>query len=119
MLNISKKEMIESFRVRCKQHNLSMTPQRLAIYSELIKCKNHPDSEEIYNKVRKHFPDISLDTVYRTLSKFSEIGIASLVEGYGETKRYDPDTSRHHHLRCLQCNKIVDFYNDGFSGILW
>ena len=117
MLSKNKQDLIDSFRVKCKQHNLNMTPQRVAIYEELFKSKNHPDSDDIFSKVKKSFPDISLDTVYRNLSKFAEIGIINLVEGYSETKRYDPDTSMHHHLRCLTCNRIVDFHDKGYDNL--
>lgn len=108
---------MELFRLECKQHGLSMTPQRMGIYRELIKSKDHPDSDDIYERVEKRFPDISLDTVYRTLSKFAEIGIINVVEGYGETRRYDPDTKQHHHLRCRKCHKIVDFHYDGYDNL--
>jgi len=117
MLQKSKKDLIALFRKRCKQHNLNMTPQRIAIYEELIKSKNHPDSDDIFEKVKNVFPDISLDTVYRTLSKFAEIGVVHLVEGYGEPKRYDPDTNKHHHFRCQKCNRIVDFYDVKYDNL--
>jgi Fur family peroxide stress response transcriptional regulator len=91
-----------------------MTPQRLAIYTA---SKDHPSAENIFNRVRKTFPDIAFDTIYRTLSTFSEIGVVHVVEGYGEAKRYDPDTKPHHHFRCKSCNKIVDIHGDIFGKI--
>jgi Fur family peroxide stress response transcriptional regulator len=115
MLNKNKQDPMAFFRDKCKQHNLSITPQRTAIYQELMKAKNHPDSEDIFRKIKTIFPAISLDTVYRTLSKFAEIGLAHLVEGYGESKRYDPDTNSHHHFRCSKCNKIVDFHDESYD----
>ena len=108
-------ESLNLFRARCKEQGLSMTPQRLAIYKALIESKNHPSAENIYNRIRTSFPDIAIDTVYRTLSTFSEIEIIHVVEGYGEVKRYDPDTVPHHHFRCTRCNKIVDIYGDIFG----
>lgn len=110
-----KQNLLASFRDRCKQYGLNITPQRVAIYEKLVESKAHPNSDDIFEKVRKGYPNISLDTVYRTLSKFAEVGIIDLVEGYGESKRYDPDTSSHHHLRCRKCNKIVDFHNESFD----
>jgi len=117
MLQKNKEDLIVLFRDRCKQHNLNMTPQRVAIYEELIKSKNHPDSDDIFKRVRNIFPDISIDTVYRTLSKFAEIGVIHVVEGYGEAKRYDPDTNKHHHFRCQKCNKIVDFHDRSYDNV--
>ncbi len=105
------------FKDRCKQHNLNITPQRIAVYQELIKSKNHPNSEDIFKRIKNIFPEISLDTVYRTLSKFAEIGLVHLVEGYGEAKRYDPDINEHHHFRCSKCNKIVDFRDESYDNL--
>ncbi len=117
MLNENGQELVASFRDRCKQHNLNITPQRIAIYEQLIKAGNHPDSDDIYEKVRTVFPHISLDTVYRTLSKFVEIGLIHVVEGYGEPKRYDPDINQHHHFRCRKCNKIMDFHDAHYDNL--
>ncbi len=108
---------MEHFRAKCKGHNLSMTPQRVAVYQVVINSANHPSSEEVFHKVKKSFPDISVDTVYRTLSTFAEIGILEVVEGYGEPKRYDPDLKPHHHFRCRQCRRIVDFRDKKFDNL--
>ena len=54
-------------------------------------------------------PDISLDTVNRTLLTFSKIGIVNIVEGNGEPRRFDPNIKNHHHFRCIKCNAIIDF----------
>ena len=117
MLSKNKKDLITIFRNKCKQHGLNMTPQRVAIYKELIKSRDHPNSEDIFERVRNVLSDISLDTVYRTLSTFAEIGAVYVVEGYGESKRYDPDISPHHHFRCRRCNKIVDFRDDSYDNL--
>jgi Fur family peroxide stress response transcriptional regulator len=108
-------ELLNLFRARCKEHCLSMTPQRLAIYKALIESTDHPSAENIFNCVRASFPDIAIDTVYRTLATFSEIEVIHVVEGYGEAKRYDPDIEPHHHFRCTRCNKIVDLHGDIFG----
>jgi Fur family peroxide stress response transcriptional regulator len=108
-------QLIAAFRDKCRANELSITPQRVAIYTEMTKSKKHPSAEDVFEKVRKVFPDISLDTVYRTLSTFAEIGIINVVEGYGEARRYDPDLTAHHHFRCRKCNKIVDFHDEGYD----
>ncbi len=110
-----KTELLESFRRQCRRSNISITPQRVAIYSALMGSTEHPGAEDIYNNVKTDFPDISIDTVYRTLSTFSQIGLVGVVEGYGEIKRYDPDIEPHHHFRCKRCNKIEDFQEPAFS----
>lgn len=102
---------------KCSAHGLKVTPQRVRIYEELIKASDHPAADDIYKRVRKSLPNISFDTVYRTLLSFSEIGIINLVEGYGEKKRFEPNVDNHHHCRCIKCHTIIDFCNDAYNSI--
>ena len=108
---------MKSFKEKCRESALKITPQRTTIYEELLKAKDHPSADTLYNRVRDRLPNISFDTVYRTLLSFSEIGIADVVEGYGEPKRFDPDTREHHHLRCTKCGNIIDFQNELYDNI--
>jgi Fur family transcriptional regulator, peroxide stress response regulator len=114
---LDKKEMMDIFYRRSKEHSLKITPQRTAIYEELLKAKDHPSADVIYRRLAKKIPNISFDTVNRTLLTFSQIGIANIVEGYGQPKRYDPDLDTHHHFRCIQCNSIIDFHNKEFDNL--
>jgi Fur family peroxide stress response transcriptional regulator len=117
MTNKDDSVLITRFKHKCRANNLKITPQRTAIYRELIKSKDHPGASTIFNKLRKIFPDISFDTVNRTLLTFNEIGIVSMVEGYGEPKRFDPNTELHHHFRCIKCNNIIDVHHRSFDSI--
>ena len=109
-------ESIDSFREKCKENNLKITPQRIVIYREMLKSKDHPNAEVLHERIKKIIPDISLDTVNRTLLTFSKIGIVKKLEGYGKPRRYDPNVENHHHFRCVTCNSLIDFdyrpYND-------
>jgi len=101
----------------CEKKGLRITPQRTIIYEELIKAQDHPSVDALYKRVRKTLPNISFDTVYRTLISFSDLGIVRTVEGYGELKRFDPDIDNHHHLRCIKCQKIIDFCNETYNAL--
>jgi len=114
---LTKDEMIDMFHQRSKEHGLKITPQRTIIYQELVKAKDHPTADDIYKRIVKKIPNISFDTVNRTLLTFTRIGITNIVEGYGQPKRYDPDMDVHHHFRCIQCNSIIDFHNKEFDNI--
>jgi len=111
------KEMMDIFYRRSKENGLKITPQRTAIYQELLKAKDHPSANIIYRRLVKKIPNISFDTVNRTLATFSKIGIANVVEGYGQPKRFDPDITIHHHFRCVQCDTIIDFHNKAYDNI--
>ena len=106
-----------SFKKICRDHGLSITPQRVAIYVELTHSKGHPSAMMIYKKVSREYPNISLDTVNRTLLTFHEIGLIKVLESTGEPKRFDPNLKPHHHLRCVKCGKIIDFVSDLYDSL--
>ncbi|MGQ9610359.1 MAG: Fur family transcriptional regulator [bacterium] len=116
-VNSNKNKLISNFIEKCEKNNLKVTPQRIAIYKELIKSENHPSINHIYNKIKKLYPSISFDTVNRTLLTFAEIGIANIVEGSGGPKRFDPNNKDHHHFICLKCNTIIDFYDSSIDNM--
>lgn len=105
------------FIAKCKQHNLKITPQRTAIYNQLSQSKNHPSTDLIFQEVKKLFPNISLDTVNRTLLTFSEIGIVDVVEGHGNPRRFDPNKKNHHHFCCIRCGGITDIYSKEYDNL--
>lgn len=110
-----KSEMRKSFLEKCRENGLKITPQRRAVFEEVLKAREHPSADLVYRKLKKTFPNISLDTVNRTLLTFSEIGIIGVVEGYGQPKRFDPNIESHHHFRCVRCNSIIDFYDKSYD----
>jgi Fur family peroxide stress response transcriptional regulator len=92
-----------------------VTPQRTIIYEELLDSDDHPNVELLYNRVKKRLPDISFDTVYRTLVTFFELKLAGVVEGLSSTKRYDYNTDNHYHFICLKCGAIMDIMEIPFN----
>ena len=110
-------ERIRWFTDLCRKNGLRVTPQRIEIYKELIKTDEHPSAETVYEKVKKTFPNISFDTVNRTLLTLSEIGAASIVEGSGDVRRFDGGTEKHQHFKCIKCKRIVDFNHKPFNNI--
>lgn len=108
---------IKRLVAQCRTSGLKVTPQRIAIYKALISTDEHPSAERLYEKVRKVFPNISLDTVNRTLLTLSQIGAASIVEGSGDAKRFDGGSGKHQHFRCVACKRIVDFHHKAFDDI--
>ncbi len=99
------------------QHNLKITPQRIAIYKELVQSREHPSAMVIYDRIKKIYPNVSLDTVNRTLLTFAKIGLVRIVEGRGDPKRFDPNLRPHHHFRCIKCGEIYDFYSDEYDAL--
>jgi len=105
------------FRSKCKEHGMRVTHQKTMIYKALLCSLDHPSPEQIYEKLKTAVHGLSLDTVYRTLSAFHEMGLVDLVDGYGSARRFDPMLKRHHHFRCRKCGTIIDFTSDYYDKI--
>jgi Fur family peroxide stress response transcriptional regulator len=108
---------MEAFRARCRETGLKVTPQRTAVYKALLETTEHPSAEVVFRQVRRVFPSISLDTVNRALLTLSDIGVAFVVEGTGEAKRFDANLKNHQHFKCLKCRHIIDFHHEPFDRI--
>jgi Fur family peroxide stress response transcriptional regulator len=91
---------------------LRLTPQRLAVLGCLDGNKSHPSAEDIYGEVKKRFPTMSFATVYNTLETLWKRGRILQLSVDPERKRYDPNTTYHHHLICTKCKKIVDVHGN-------
>jgi len=113
----STEERLLSFKSVCREHGLSITPQRVAIYKELVSSPDHPSAVSIFNKVREYYANISLDTVNRTLLTFQKIGLAKVLESSGDPKRFDPNLEPHHHFRCIRCGEIIDFQDKIYDAL--
>jgi Fur family ferric uptake transcriptional regulator len=90
------------------QSSLRMTPQRQVILEELRKVNTHPSADEIYEMVRKRLPRISLGTVYRNLEILSASGEIQKLEFGCSLKRFDGVAQDHYHIRCLNCDRVID-----------
>jgi Fur family ferric uptake transcriptional regulator len=94
------------------KHPLRMTAQRRIMLEELRKVHVHPTAGEIYEKVRKRLPRISLGTVYRNLEILSEVGMIQKLEMAGTQKRFDGTIENHYHVRCMRCGRVDDVLVD-------
>lgn len=110
----------EQFKQLLKDNGLKVTNQRVAIL-EVLNCRpgKHLTAEEIYNYVRRKYPEIGLATVYRTIQLLSELDVIdklNLDDGYvryeigGKNKK--EASHHHHHLICLDCGNIYAFQDD-------
>lgn len=85
---------------------LRMTNQREIILRELKKSRQHLTADELYDRVKKDMPRISLATVYRNLEILSEAGLIGKLEISGRQKRFDYDVVEHDHIYCAVCHKV-------------
>jgi len=110
-------DRLHEFNVQCRKCGFRITPQRIAIYKELMISSKHPSATEIYTKVRSGYPNISLGTVNSSLLAFAEKGIIHMVGATGDPKRFEGNLDPHYHFRCTKCHKIIDIHGNIFKNI--
>lgn len=102
-----------------RNHGFRSTITRETILETLESTIEHLSPEDIYNKVKIHYPTIGLATVYRTLKILVELGLVHKLDFSDGRKRYElaeniSNKTHHHHLVCTSCGKIID-YSDFLS----
>ena len=86
------------------------TRQLEQVFKALEGDHTHPVAHEIYRRVHKKLPRISLATVYRNLHSLVDEGKIRTVLLDGQGARFDPETSRHDHFVCERCGRVVDLF---------
>jgi Fur family peroxide stress response transcriptional regulator len=107
-----------NFREILKNKGLKVTPQRVAIYEAVVNLRNHPTAENIIEYIKKNHPNISVGTVYKVLDSLVENQLLKKVKNEKDVMRYDAIIQQHHHLYCIQTDKIEDFEDPELDKII-
>jgi len=85
-----------------------MTHQRGVILEEVQKSRNHPTADQIYERVKKRLPHVSMGTVYRNLDVLASSGLIRKLGPDFHQMRFDGDTHDHYHITCIRCGCVED-----------
>ena len=106
--------VIEEFRSYLREHNLPVTPQRLAVAEVLLLRDRHFTVDEIEQELRARGIPVGTATVYRTLEVLVRSGLV-VERDFGEGfKRYESSRGmpEHEHLLCTVCGRVVEFQDE-------
>ena len=111
--------MSESIEQKCLSKGVKLTDQIRIIAKVISESKaeygesDHPDVDELYSRVSKIDPKISIATVYRTVKLFEEAGILTKHDFKGGKARYEAMIESHHdHLIDIKTGEIIEFVDD-------
>lgn len=93
---------------RLKSKGLRVTPQRFAVYANLLARSDHPTADQILNDLNQEVPISSQATVYSSLQALREAGLVREVLLEEGVSRYDANVQPHHHFLCRHCGVISD-----------
>jgi len=111
--------MSKTIQQKCISKGVKLTEQRKVIARVMGESKknygesDHPDVDELYSRVIKVDPKISIATVYRTVKLFEESGIIAKHDFKGGKARYEELNESHHdHLIDIKTGEIIEFVDE-------
>lgn len=84
--------------------------KRNAILECLQSTDTHPSAEQIHQRLKETYPDLSLGTVYRNLTLFRQQGLVRSIGTVGGVERFDGETRPHAHFICTCCGQVTDLH---------
>ena len=109
---------------KCLKKGVRLTDQRKTIARVVSESKknygesDHPDVDELYKRVLKIDPKISIATVYRTVKLFEEAGILTKHDFKGGKARYEELRESHHdHLIDVKTGEIIEFVDNEIESL--
>ena len=109
--------MSDTIEQKCLSKGVKLTEQRKIIAKVISESKeaygksDHPDVDELYNRVSKIDPKISIATVYRTVKLFEEAGILVKHDFKAGKARYEINDD-HNHLIDIKTGEIIEFVDE-------
>ena len=116
--------MSDTIEKKCISKGVKLTEQRKVIAKVLSESKenygesDHPDVDELYNRVNKIDSKISIATIYRTVKLFEEAGILVKHDFKGGKARYEEVSEGHHdHLIDVNTGEIIEFVDEEIESL--
>lgn len=94
---------------RLKHAGERVTNQRLVIAAELGRASRQVTADELYARLQSSHPGIGRATVFRTLERLVDAGVARRLEREGHVYGYVTcEPEHHHHLACTRCGRVEE-----------
>lgn len=107
---------MDSIRQKFHDRDCKLTPQRQKILKVFIdNVEKHLSAEDVYEILKRKYPDIGLATVYRTLDLLADMDVLQRMDFGDNRSRYEftqNEVHHHHHLICTRCGTVTEFADD-------
>ena len=92
--------------------NVTPTKQRVDLAQIIFAKKQHFTAADLINLTDKNKLNISMATVYNTLSLLEDKGMLKTINIDNELKFYDTNLDNHHHLYNTTMSTLTDIAHD-------
>jgi Fur family ferric uptake transcriptional regulator len=86
-----------------RQQGMRMTPQRIAIVTEVMTTPGYVIPMQVIRNIQEHVPGVSPSTVYRTLERLEQVDVLVHVHLESGIGYHRVDDVQHVHLICTRC----------------
>src|SRR5437660_9004567 len=109
----------EVFLKHIQKQGLKRTAQRDLILDVFLRTEAHVSGEDLYQLVREKDSTVGQTTVYRTLRRLTDAGLAREVRFGDGRAHYEHNYKHQHHdhMICSECGKIIEFYSPELEAI--
>lgn len=96
-----------------KNKGFKNSGKRGMIIMYFLSKDKHYTAEELYEEMKKENIKISYSTIYRTLKRLKESGVANELEIGDGFVRFEPshNYTHHDHFICEKCGRIIEFFD--------
>ncbi|NLE39015.1 MAG: transcriptional repressor [Pirellulaceae bacterium] len=108
---------LRRFEDMCRERGLPLTIQRREILRAVLERDDHPTADQVFDAVKQRITGLSRTTVYRVLDTLVDLGVARRLHHSRTCARFDGRTSRHHHLVCRLCDRVIDFNSSNLDAM--
>lgn len=110
---------LEAVTHQFAERNFKLTRQRRAVLEAITDAQSRLSPSDVYERAKRHCPDLGLATVYRTLELLYELGVIRRVHMSDNCEGFAPAALTHgHHVICVQCNRVMEFAGCDISAVL-
>ncbi|MEM8748774.1 MAG: Fur family transcriptional regulator [Pseudomonadota bacterium] len=103
----------EDLKSALKASGLRMTQQRIAVIKALSSSNDHPDANELHRRTREINADVSLATVYRTMTELEKNDVIHRLSFQGEPARFEAADAPHHdHIIDIETGDVIEFHSE-------
>lgn len=101
--------MTDSTASRLTAAGERVTQQRLIVADTLARAGRQLTAAQLYEQVRDRQPSLGRATVFRTVERLVEAGVARRLELDGHVYAYVAcQPEHHHHLSCTSCGRVEE-----------
>ncbi len=110
--------VIEQLEETLRSGGVRITQQRMAILAALAASDDHPTVETLHRRANKLNANVSLATVYRTVTVLVERGAIIRNEFDGSKSSYELANKPHHdHLIDVDTGEVIEFCSEEIEAI--